>query len=107
MAARKPVTSDRAWTPDKVRERIKTSLLINALTDHVLKGTEMAPSRVTAGLGLLKKVIPDLSATAVTGSVEIVRADELSDTTLAHIATAGSAGASESASGTTEPTELH
>jgi len=49
-----------------VRQKIRASQLINALQDHVLNNREMAPSAVTAALGLLKKVIPDTSSSSVT-----------------------------------------
>lgn len=52
---------------DMIREKIKGSQLVNVLTDHALGEKELAPSQVTAGLGLLKKVIPDLKATEHTG----------------------------------------
>lgn len=46
---------------------MNASQIVKVLTDHVLHGTEIAPTRITAGLGLLKKVIPDLSATQHSG----------------------------------------
>ena len=52
---------DPEWQA-KVRSRIRTSLIIKALSEHVLGEREMAASQITAGLGLLKKVVPDLSA---------------------------------------------
>lgn len=61
MAARNPPAEGRAWTPDKVRARIKTSMILNALSDHVLKGREMNKTQVTAAIALLKKTLPDLS----------------------------------------------
>ena len=104
MAARKPVSSKVAWTPDRVRERIRVGLILRVLMDHVVNGTEMAQSRITAGLGLLRKVVPDLSATAITGSVEVTRPDEIPDSLLAHIATGSSPGATEQ---TPRPEELN
>jgi len=52
-----------------VREKIKASQIINRLTNHVLGALEkpLDASQVTAGLGLLKKCVPDLSATELTG----------------------------------------
>lgn len=51
-----------------VREKIRASQLINALQNHVLgKKLMIEPSQVTAALGLLKKCIPDLSATELSG----------------------------------------
>lgn len=44
-----------------VREKIRASQLINALQNHVLGKRKMAASQVTAGLGLLKKIVPDMS----------------------------------------------
>ncbi len=47
---------------DETRAKIQTSQIINRLTSHVLGTIEMTPSQVSAGLGLLRKTIPDLSA---------------------------------------------
>lgn len=44
-----------------VREKIRASQIINALQNHVLGKRAMEPSQVTAGLGLLKKCIPDMT----------------------------------------------
>jgi len=55
----------KQWTPDKVRERIQTSMILNRLTDHVHGKVEMSATQVTAGLGLLRKVLPDLAVTDV------------------------------------------
>lgn len=54
---------------DSVREKIRSSQLVNRLTDHALGTLEkpMDASMVTAALGLLKKCIPDLSRAEVTG----------------------------------------
>lgn len=61
MPARNQPIAGKAWTPDKVRARIKTSMILNALSDHVLKGREMNKTQVTAAIALLKKTLPDLS----------------------------------------------
>lgn len=66
MPARNPPPPGKAWTPEKVRQRIKTTLIIKALSDHVLKGAEMSKTQVSAALGLLKKTVPDLAASQVT-----------------------------------------
>jgi len=55
---------------DDVRTKIQATQLIKRLTDHAL-GTlekEMSATQVTAALGLLKKSVPDLTATEHTGS---------------------------------------
>lgn len=64
MAARK-----QRWHPDEVRQRIKTSQLINRLMQHVNGETTLDASQVTAALGLLNKVLPNLSATTLSGEV--------------------------------------
>jgi hypothetical protein len=53
---------------DKTRERIQKSKLANQLISYVLGETKLEPAQVTAGLGLLKKVLPDLSAVTVAGN---------------------------------------
>jgi len=51
----------------EAREKIRTTQLVNRLTDHVLGEVEMQQSQVTAALGLLKKSLPDLAAHQHTG----------------------------------------
>lgn len=52
----------------KTRDKIKGTLLIKALEAHALnKGKKMDPSQVSAALGLIKKVLPDLTATELSG----------------------------------------
>lgn len=51
------------WTPEKVRERIKTSVIADRLMKHVLGQIEMSPTQISAALGLLRKVLPDLAVT--------------------------------------------
>ena len=48
------------------RDKIKTSQLLNRLMALSKGEIEMAPHAVTAALGLLRKVLPDLSAQDVT-----------------------------------------
>lgn len=60
MAARKTRTLTESW-----KLRIKTSMLINRLNDHVNGKVDLSASQVTAALGLLKKTTPDLSSVAV------------------------------------------
>ncbi len=52
---------------DQTRAKIKTSQIINRLTSHVLDNLELTPSQVSAGLGLLRKTLPDLSQAELTG----------------------------------------
>ncbi len=60
-----------------VREKIRSSQLVNALENHVLgkdeegsQPTELSQTQVNAALGLLKKCVPDLKATEHSGEVE-------------------------------------
>lgn len=62
MAARKNRGTKEGGWDETVRQRIQASMLINRLTDHVLGKCDMPASAVTAALGLLKKVAPDLSS---------------------------------------------
>ncbi len=68
MAARKDHPG-RAWTPERVRERIRTGLITRRLADHVLGKIEMTATQVQAALGLLRKTLPDLSAMEHSGEV--------------------------------------
>ena len=51
-----------AWTPQKVRDRIRTSLLVKRLENHALNKNEMTKSQVQAATALLKKTLPDLQS---------------------------------------------
>jgi antitoxin component HigA of HigAB toxin-antitoxin module len=59
-------------------------MLLKRLQDHFLGKIKLDNSQVTVGLGLLKKTMPDLAATELSGSVErttVIRAPEtVSDT---------------------------
>ncbi len=55
---------------DEHRVKIQNSNILNALIEHVEGTREMGPSQVTAGLGLLKKVLPDLTENMVIGAGE-------------------------------------
>ena len=52
---------------DEHRVKIQNSNILNALVEHVEGKREMSATQVSAGLGLLKKVLPDLSQTALEG----------------------------------------
>lgn len=62
MAARKRVGTKKVPWDESVRERIQTSMLINRLNSFVNGNVEMNSAQVTAALGLLRKVLPDLQA---------------------------------------------
>lgn len=52
------------------RAKIQNSTILNRLIGHVDGSVELTPSQVTAGLGLLKKVMPDLASHAHSGDDE-------------------------------------
>lgn len=54
---------------DEHRVKISNSNILNALIEHTEGRREMAPSQVAAGLGLLRKVLPDLTSTELSGEV--------------------------------------
>ncbi len=56
---------------EEVREKIKATLIVNKLENHILNDSEMSSSQVTAALGLLRKSVPDLSAIEHKGEVTI------------------------------------
>lgn len=49
------------------RGKIKNSNILNALIEHVEGTREMSATQVSAGLGLLRKVMPDLASTTIQG----------------------------------------
>jgi hypothetical protein len=81
---------------DEHRVKIQNSNVLNALIEHVEGKREMAGSQVTAGLGLLKKVLPDLQSVEVTGKdggpvemdVTTVDLSKLSDATMRELLSA-------------------
>lgn len=48
------------------RDKIKNSNILNALIEHVEGQRDMTSTQVTAGVALLKKVMPDLASTDLT-----------------------------------------
>lgn len=51
----------------QTRDAIQTSMLIKRLTDHVLGDVELSTSQVRGIEVLLKKTLPDLKSTELTG----------------------------------------
>ncbi len=61
------------------RDKIKNSNILNALLEHVDGKREMSSTQVTAGLGLLKKVMPDMANITVethSGGLSVTLAPE-------------------------------
>lgn len=54
---------------EKLRRKINASKLTIQLHNHALGKVEMSQTQVQAALGLLKKVMPELASTEVTGSI--------------------------------------
>jgi hypothetical protein len=52
---------------DEHRVKIQNSNILNALIEHACGERDMSATQVSAGLGLLKKVLPDLSNVQITG----------------------------------------
>lgn len=52
------------------RDKIKNSNILSALIKHVEGKQDMSATQVTAGLGLLKKCLPDLQSVELTGDAE-------------------------------------
>lgn len=55
---------------DEHRVKIQNSNILNALIEHVDGRREMSATQVSAGLGLLRKVMPDLATTTIQGDEE-------------------------------------
>lgn len=53
---------------DEHRVKIQNSNILNALIEHVEGRRDMSSSQVTAGVALLKKILPDLQNHEHTGS---------------------------------------
>lgn len=77
MAAR----TRRPLHDDKTRQRIQASQLVNRLQANALGKlkTEMTPSQVKSAEILLKKTLPDLTATELSGSVGVTHEDALGE----------------------------
>ena len=55
------------------RDKIKNSNILNALVEHVEGQSDMTSTQVTAGIALLKKIMPDLASTDITSDGERVQ----------------------------------
>lgn len=80
MAGKKGMRwKNRTLDPDSLQElrnRIQAGEILNKLKEFILGGQEMQPHQVTAAVALLRKVMPDLSASDVTARVEHVHTNE-------------------------------
>lgn len=62
---------------DEHRGKIKNSSILNALIEHAEGRRDMSATQVTAGLGLLKKTLPDLAAVEHSGDMTLRHEDAL------------------------------
>lgn len=53
---------------DEHRVKIQNSNILNALIEHTEGKREMSSTQVTAGLGLLDRVLPKLATTTIEGT---------------------------------------
>lgn len=78
------------------RTKIGNSQILKYLIEHVEGTREMSSTQVSAGLGLLRKVMPDLAASADTGDTgELLSVNRMTDDELEAIAAGGSGRATE------------
>jgi hypothetical protein len=69
------VTRKAAWTPEKVRQRIRVGVILRRVQDHVLGNLEMSQTQLKAAEILLKKAIPDLKGVEHSGTVNHINYD--------------------------------
>ena len=68
------------------RDKIKNSNILTALIEHVEGRREMSATQVTAGLGLLRKALPDMTAVEHSGELvvsKVIRAPAIAATSAA------------------------
>lgn len=72
---------------NNIRARIQCGAIIKRLQSHIEGKLELQPSAVTAALGLLRKVLPDLAAVEHSDLVEHKPVERMNDAELTfHIA---------------------
>lgn len=72
------------------RGKIQNSNILKALIEHVEGTRDMSATQVSAGLGLLRKVLPDLAATADVGETgDLMPVNRMTDDELEAIAAGG------------------
>lgn len=74
MAAR-----NRKGLSENTRLRIKTTMIVKRLEEHILGEAEMTSTQVTAAMGLLRKTLPDLSAVEHSGEITHSKPSEMTD----------------------------
>ena len=72
MAGVKGMFEGRRQSPayvNAVRSRIRAGGIVDRLEKYILGKLEMSPAQVTAALGLLRKVVPDVAHVEHTGEI--------------------------------------
>lgn len=69
MAAKKGHTAGFSMSTAH-RVKIQNSNILNALIEHAEGRREMSSTQVAAALGLLRKIMPDLAVTEISGEVQ-------------------------------------
>lgn len=102
-------TKGHHYYTERFRKRIKTSLLRKRLQDHVADPEKypLLATQIRAAEILLKKAVPDLTSTELSGEVSTRTAKEVSDDALANIATGSGAGTVGETSGEKDPSAVH
>lgn len=95
--------------PESHRDKIRNSNVLNALIEHAEGTRDMSPSQVTAGLGLLRKVMADLSQSDINHSVKRDATDYTKEELVAYLRNArdGGSGIAEQDRGEPEPDSVH
>lgn len=71
---------------DKHRASIETAKVLKAIQDHLLGERKLSPTQLRAAEILLKKTMPDLSATEIDATVQDERTETMTDAQLVAIA---------------------
>ena len=74
-------TKRNAMNIAEARAKIQTSQLINRVQNHAFGKVDMTKTQMTAALGLLKKVLPDISEQTMThtGSISLTVVTDVGD----------------------------
>jgi hypothetical protein len=69
------VTRKAAWTPEKVRQRIRVGVVLRRVQNHALGKIAMSATELKAAEILLRKAVPDLKGVEHSGTVNHINYD--------------------------------
>lgn len=92
---------------DEHRTKIANSQILKVLIEHVEGKREMSATQVSAGVALLRKVMPDLTSVEMKATIESRTAKEMSDDELFAIAAGSRERTAEAEAGAPEPDRIH